>query len=519
MIHLLHDAWIPVVRENGESEFIAPHQITSNYDTNPVIELNASRPDFNGALIQFLIGLVQTACPPRSDREWTERFTNIHSSDELRKLFAPFAEAFHLDGEGCRFMQDLSVRENGDLIPIRNMLIEYPASRDMFVKSRLINNVCPVCAGYALLTFQINGPPSGRGHMTGIRGSSPVTCVIPDSTLWNTINMNVIPQQKWPHYEKPDLANLQLIFPWLKTRTDNDVITSTLVQSHPLQVFWGMPNRFFLDIEDSDIFSCDLCGRTSNRVVKKFFRKPYGISYDETWSIHPLSPHRLIKEKNLPVKLKSNLITYRHYPNFTNLYKSEKSSPALNITHFYDAKFNLRKNSKKFSVWIFGYDMDNAKAQCWCECTLPIYEHLNDKSREIFESCVNNLVHTSEHVLQTLSSAIKSVLSGKDPGEITDRFWKETETQFFDTLDTIYPVLDKPVEIDLIKRTWLKFLRNQAKSLFDQYTQTELILDTNKAEKIIKERRNLLIFTGENTKKVISLLGLLMNDSKKEKKP
>jgi CRISPR system Cascade subunit CasA len=111
------------------------------------------------------------------------------------------------------------------------------------------------------------------------------------------------------------------------------------------------------------------------------------------------------------------------------------------------------------------------------------------------------------------------VLSGKDPGEITDRFWKETETQFFDTLDTIYPVLDKPVEIDLIKRTWLKFLRNQAKSLFDQYTQTELILDTNKAEKIIKERRNLLIFTGENTKKVISLLGLLMNDSKKEKKP
>ncbi|MDD3574955.1 MAG: hypothetical protein PHD71_07975 [Methanospirillum sp.] len=111
------------------------------------------------------------------------------------------------------------------------------------------------------------------------------------------------------------------------------------------------------------------------------------------------------------------------------------------------------------------------------------------------------------------------MLSGKDPGEITERFWKETEPRFFDALDNVYPVLDKPVEIDQIKRTWLEFLRNQAKSLFDQYTQTELILDISKAEKIIKERRNLLIFTGKNTKKVISLLGLLMNDSKKEKKP
>ena len=519
MVNLLDDPWIPVTRKNGDKDIIAPYQITSDHDTNPVIELNAPRPDFNGALIQFLIGLVQTAYPPKSDKEWTDRFNNIPSCDELQRLFAPFTEAFQLDGQGFRFMQDSSVRENGDIIPIRNLLIEYPASRDMFVKSRLLNHICPICAGYALLTFQINGPPSGRGHMTGIRGSNPVTCVIPDSTLWNTINMNIIPQEKWPYDEKPDMENLDLIFPWLKKRTSDDLIKSTRINSHPLQIFWGMPNRFFLDIEDSDSISCDLCGHITHKVVKKFFRKPYGISYDETWSIHPLSPHRFIKEKNLPVKLKSNLITYRYYPEFTNLYHTKNSSPSLNIAHFYDSRHYFRKKPKKFSLWIFGYDMNNAKAQCWYESTLPIFEHFDDKSRELFESCVNNLVHTSEYVVQILSSAIKPVLAGKEPGEISDRFWKETESRFFDTLDTIYPVLDNPQEINRIKLSWLEFLRNKAKSLFDQYTQTELIVDIQKADMIIKERRNLLLFTGEKTKKIILLLGLLMNDSKGDKKP
>jgi CRISPR system Cascade subunit CasA len=389
----------------------------------------------------------------------------------------------------------------------------------MFVKNRLINRICPICAGYALLTFQINGPPSGRGHMTGIRGSNPVTCIIPDSTLWNTINMNTIPQQKWHDYEKPDVENLGLIFPWLNKRKSDDLITSTRVTTHPLQIFWGMPNRFFLDIEDSEDISCDLCGLTTKKVVKNFFRRPYGISYDNTWSIHPLSPHRLVKENNLPVKLKSNVITYRHYPEFTNRYLTEKSSPALNISHFYDARLYFRKNPKKFSLWIFGYDLDNAKAQCWYECTVPIYLNFDDKSRELFEDCVNNLVYTSEYIVQKLSLAIKPILTGKEPNEIIVRYWKETENQFFDTLNNIYSVLDNPQEIDQIKRSWLQFLRNRALSLFDQYAQTQLIIDIPKAKRVIKERRNLSRFTGENTKKVISLLGLLMKDSIEEKKP
>ena len=109
MIHLLHDAWIPVVRKNGDSGLIAPHQITSDYDTNPVIELNASRPDFNGALIQFLIGLVQTACPPESDKEWIDRLDKAIPSDVLKEQFRQIQDAFSLDGKGPRFMQDISI--------------------------------------------------------------------------------------------------------------------------------------------------------------------------------------------------------------------------------------------------------------------------------------------------------------------------------------------------------------------------------------------------------------------------
>ena len=66
--NLIHEQWIPVRRQNGARSMIAPWQITDDLNGNPVIVLDAPRPDFSGALIQFLIGLVQTTMAPKNDR-------------------------------------------------------------------------------------------------------------------------------------------------------------------------------------------------------------------------------------------------------------------------------------------------------------------------------------------------------------------------------------------------------------------------------------------------------------------
>jgi CRISPR system Cascade subunit CasA len=68
-LNLLEERWVPIRRASGRAERIAPHEITERIDSDPVVALDAPRPDINGALIQFLIGLVQTAWV-RADQFW-----------------------------------------------------------------------------------------------------------------------------------------------------------------------------------------------------------------------------------------------------------------------------------------------------------------------------------------------------------------------------------------------------------------------------------------------------------------
>ena len=67
-MNLLDEAWIPVRRKNGAQDWIAPWQISEP----DIVALDARRPDFNGALVQFLIGLVQTTTLMNSHAEWQQ---------------------------------------------------------------------------------------------------------------------------------------------------------------------------------------------------------------------------------------------------------------------------------------------------------------------------------------------------------------------------------------------------------------------------------------------------------------
>ncbi|MDP1932769.1 MAG: type I-E CRISPR-associated protein Cse1/CasA, partial [Gammaproteobacteria bacterium] len=71
-MNLLMDNWIPAVRASGVLERIAPWQISDRDD--PVIEIASSRPDFQGALYQFLIGVLQSIVPPANQDEWFEHW-------------------------------------------------------------------------------------------------------------------------------------------------------------------------------------------------------------------------------------------------------------------------------------------------------------------------------------------------------------------------------------------------------------------------------------------------------------
>ncbi|MEN9867541.1 MAG: hypothetical protein RL748_3131, partial [Pseudomonadota bacterium] len=89
-MNLFQEAWLPVRKRNGERCWIAPHQLVEP----DIIAFDANRPDFNGALAQFAIGLLQTASPVDSPIEWRKLFQLPPDSATLAAWFAPLEKAF-----------------------------------------------------------------------------------------------------------------------------------------------------------------------------------------------------------------------------------------------------------------------------------------------------------------------------------------------------------------------------------------------------------------------------------------
>ena len=84
-MNLITDAWIPVRSQSGVFKLISPLDLTDAND--PAIQLDAVRPDFNGALAQFLIGLLYTLMPPKDDEVWEDMLFSPPSRTVLEAAF------------------------------------------------------------------------------------------------------------------------------------------------------------------------------------------------------------------------------------------------------------------------------------------------------------------------------------------------------------------------------------------------------------------------------------------------
>jgi CRISPR system Cascade subunit CasA len=197
---LLSAKWIPIKRADGSRDPIAPHEITSDLDSNPIVSFAWPRPDFDLAAHEFLIGLLAVAFPPKGQRDWLRYFHTPSTPEELPEAFQPYAAAFSLDGEGPRFLQDFSPLE-GEPSPVEALFIEAPGAntvklnKDLLVKRERIRVLSRASAAMALYTLQQFAPLGGAGHRTSLRGGGPlVTLVVPGApengrplTLWQKL--------------------------------------------------------------------------------------------------------------------------------------------------------------------------------------------------------------------------------------------------------------------------------------------------------------------------------------------
>lgn len=542
-LNLLMDPWIPVQRADGTRDEISPAEIRDfgPGGDNPPVALAAIRPDLNGALIQFLVGVFQTALAPESMSKWRRVWQRPPSVEELKEQFKPFAYAFELEGEGPRFLQDLDPLSAQKPKPLVQLLFDSPAgqslnhNKDHFIKDRGEPGLCPRCAAMALLTLQLNAPSGGAGHRTSLRGGGPLTTIVVGSTLWETVWLNVLSVDRFSEWTPVRADAAEDIFPWLGPTRTSEKKTGTVTtpqDAHPAQIYWNMPRRMRLrTTEIEGLAACELCQRETAELYHQYADKNYGVNYEGPW-VHPLTPHAFDKKgQPNPAKGQPGGLSYRHWRGYVINHRGGNLEPAQVVYELYEREQSVAGQSLLSAptrLWVFGYDADNAKIRSWNESMMPIYS-IPEAHFEAFERRANDFVGTADFVAYLLSTALKNALygsptvseKGKVSWHVADgvstraglfqqidmSFWQQTEDAFYQRLGQLREALLSSSELSEIKQSWGRALRDEAMRLFDANSQVGAFYGAN-PKAVALARRNLALSTTAYNKKFRTLLDL-----------
>jgi CRISPR system Cascade subunit CasA len=517
-MNLISEPWIPVRRADGSRDKIAPCQITDHVgtDKSPIVAIASPRPDLDGALVQFLIGLLQTTCTPPNKGIWHQWRREPPSMEELKSRFETVA-FFELEGEQA-FMQDLQPEQLTETWPIERLLIGSPGENaikkgtDHFIKRKTVSFICPHCAAVAIYCLQINGPAFGSGYREGMRSGGPLTTlVLPKEprTLWETCWLNVLDKVRYLGNSAPEYSADKDRFPWLeKTRTSEAKPPAGItipIDVHPDQQYWPMPNRIRLISEKTEAMkSCGVCGEVKQAGYTSFRIKNHGILYQHFE--HPLSPHRKNDKGIKTVRTDPAGIGYRHWLGLIENSKDgdNERCPAKVVERF-------RLLGEDGRLWAFGYDIvsGQANARCWYDATMPMLV-VPEGLEDIFKALVEQMVRAADWVAGVLRSQIKDALLGDgnargDLSFVQAHFWSATEGAFYAHVKNLRDVLSQPNGERPVLESWLRTLRNAALTIFDHYAQSG-DFDAADPRRIATARNDLS--KALNGKKLRDVLGL-----------
>jgi len=490
-LNLLEEKWLAVRRSTGQVDWIAPHQITEP----DIVAFAANRADFNGALAQMMIGLLQTTTPIDDEGDWEGLLKTPPTAGVLQEWFAPTNEAFVLDGDGARFMQDFSLTAaEGAECTIDALLIDAAGgsaidkNTDHFVKRDTIKAMCPHCVATALFTLQTNAPAGGAGHRTSLRGGGPLTTLLvatPSRSLWQDLWLNVKPQRAFLQQGGDAQKTAKhFTFPWLAEISQIQPIGGETQpkQVHPYHLFWAMPRRIRVGFADVQTGQCDVCKRDSTQLLHRYVTKPQGLNYKGVWR-HPFSPYYETKEDWLPVHPQPGGFSYKNWLAWVlGVKQGKKSVQAAGIVDYFLHERKKYQKSGQFRLWVFGYDMDNMKPRCWYETTFPLYslEEATRSTQTQIQNLVANRIEATEQAVFYLRQAVKQAWFGDsdlrgDLSFVDKAFWDSTEADFYQQLNDLMKQARTESGIDMdddkfiiaLGETWHKVLIKCATKLFD----------------------------------------------------
>lgn len=490
--NLITSPWLEVRRITGPSFFISPQQITDSFQKDPLIALAFPRPDWNAAVLEFLIGLLFVALPCSDDASWAEGFDEPPSPQKLQKAFEPLVPFFNFDGDGPRAFQDFQNLAEQEEKSIATLLIDAPGENaeknnsDLFVKRGEVKGLSLPYAAAALITLQTYSPSGGAGHRTSLRGGGPLTTLVCPrrkgkifSTLWDRIWSNVPQALKKDSSFEPALA-----FPWLaKTRSSEKGQLVTEEGNPPALAFFACPRRIRLEVAPNIL--CDFSGKVGAGVAA-LRTQNYGACYQH-WR-HPLSPYRADKKEGfLPLHPHAGLSDYGDWLAWWGM----KGQPAKCQELWEHRQKRVRsKLEMATAIEACGFDMDNMKARQWLQTSIP-WIPLSHENSAVFMESVALLIQAADEAARALARYAKIALYGQrsEGGyripdnlsmealrTISERLWSESESDFLVLLQDILGRLDEEwASTTDLNEKWLARLRTLSLALFDETVDADAL--------------------------------------------
>lgn len=510
--NLLDERWIPVRRRSGVCDTIAPHELADAVD--PPLHLASPRSDFDAALAQFLIGLIQTCAAPEDRSAWRAGLKKPPTPSTLAEAFAPYRKAFNALGPGPRFLQDLELSPTCDdnSCDVQQLLIEAPGQQtreqntDLFVRSGVIQHLSLPMTVAALLTLQLNAPSGGRGYRTSLRGGGPLTTLARGTTLWETVWLNISPVSEG-YFLKPTDADLPKVFPWLAPcRTSEAKDGGTLPSDvHPLQVFWGTSRRVRLCPPTPGV--CSMTGVQAEGTISHYNTVGLGVNYTGPFE-HPLTPYREPKpgEIPLPVRGGASAATFMDWPSLALGGAGVRQARCVQ-----GVLENL--NSPFLQLWVTGFEMDNAKALRWVEATSPMpslsEEHrtaLGDLSRKCVKACAEAQTLLRIEVRNAIARRPKDMKG--DFSWVDNRYEADLEAPFFARVSALAKSIQSGGDGEEEIEGWLGDICDAARRTFDQCAQVSADLTAADLPRLAKARSGLRRAVNRDAKKLRQTLGL-----------
>ena len=543
MLNLIDEAWIEVERRSGATQRIRPAQLVEGLENDPIVSFATLRSDFAGALIQFFIGLSQTAMMPPNSEAWEDKLYEPPSVEDLDAAFKVIAPAFNVDGDGPRFMQDFDSFE-GEEQPVERLLIGGPGeqtlkhNKDHFIKRNSDAWLSWESAALALFTLQINASGGGPGYRTSIRGGGPITTLVEGASLWDTVWLNTLSREEFyrGHEKSTDDLLTPQVFPWLgKTRTsEKGGLETTPLDVDRLTVFWNMPWRIRFDIKETTEQACLVTGEDLERGISGFVKTNYGTNYTGPWK-HPLTPYTETKDGvPNPMKGSPDGIGYQHWVGCIGKGSQAKFArqPAQAVMQCLSSAAlreyrKEKEQAQNIKVSVFGYDMESAKTREWIASSLEGYLLPHEHS-DLLVQRAESLIVVAKEIMTTVRRSVLRALFGRPKtagkktewhvgvksdstlsSDVYNRYWQGSNLHFYSALERIIEMLTKNnmTEWEVIATDYLTMLHKHGLEIFDDLTMP-ISYQSADPKTLVLARRELSLETMPGNKKMRKKLDL-----------